>query len=215
MGRSRICLPSCVAFRLPGLSLTTVPFRWLALQLVPFTAEGDGRGKSLGLILRRGSSRGEVPSAVQPLRAKRKYLAFSVVTVVFRPFSVRDILAGEAAARHGGVLRSGAVFGANSRAAVMCITARDARLRQFGVQREPANANLMEAKMATTFVDTRPAVHDIAARHVRQILRAWSVSAIEARRQRYEERRMLCAVQELDHPGVLADMEAACSPFRC
>ena len=29
-------------------------------------------------------------------------------------------------------------------------------------------------------------------------------------RRRYEERRMLRAVQQLDHPGVLADVEAAC-----
>ncbi len=37
---------------------------------------------------------------------------------------------------------------------------------------------------------------------------AFCTRFVEAARQRREERRMLLTVQEVDHPGVLADVEA-------
>ena len=53
--------------------------------------------------------------------------------------------------------------------------------------------------------DTRDDLLQQAHLSLRVVMRSW---------QRYEERRMVRAVQSIDHPGVLADLQAACGPFR-
>ena len=68
--------------------------------------------------------------------------------------------------------------------------------------------------MNTARIDPISALRQHAHQQLADVLRADSLRAvcarvIEAHRQRTEERRMLLAVQQLDHPGVLADMQAA------
>jgi hypothetical protein len=53
--------------------------------------------------------------------------------------------------------------------------------------------------------DTRDDLLHQAHLSLRIVVNSW---------RRYEERRMVRAVQWIDHPGVLADMQAACGPFR-
>jgi hypothetical protein len=63
--------------------------------------------------------------------------------------------------------------------------------------------------MTTARIATFSAQHHDALRQIGQALRALRTRLIEARRQRYHERRMLLVVQQLDHPGVLADVQTA------
>ena len=67
--------------------------------------------------------------------------------------------------------------------------------------------------MNTLRIPVIAAPHSDAHRQFGQALRAFHTRFIEIRRQRRAERRMLLAVQDLDHPGVLADI-AACSKDR-
>jgi hypothetical protein len=72
----------------------------------------------------------------------------------------------------------------------------------------------MEVNMATAAVSSIGALHHNAPRPLGQLLRAWRARFIDMRRQRNEDRRMRRMVQAIDHPGVLADMQAACGATR-
>jgi len=62
----------------------------------------------------------------------------------------------------------------------------------------------MATTISRTFAASRPDTHH----YFGVVAIAFYARFIEAARQRREERRMLLTVQELDHPGVLADVEA-------
>ena len=62
--------------------------------------------------------------------------------------------------------------------------------------------------MATAQIGTSASLHQDAHRRLGQALRAVHASIVEAGR-RHQQRRALRVVRGLDHPGVLADMEAA------
>ena len=64
--------------------------------------------------------------------------------------------------------------------------------------------------MSVARIDPISALHNEAHRQLGHALRSLRTRFIEGRRQRLEEHRMLFAVQQLDHPGVLADVQAAC-----
>ncbi len=64
--------------------------------------------------------------------------------------------------------------------------------------------------MTTILIATIATLHQEAHRQLALALRALCTRLIETRRQRRAERQMLIAVHQLDHPGVLADMQAAC-----
>ena len=66
--------------------------------------------------------------------------------------------------------------------------------------------------MTTAYVDAVSAQATLRGRSA-YWLRTWMVRLAEMPR-RYEEQRMLCVVHELDHPGVLADLQVARGPFR-
>ena len=67
--------------------------------------------------------------------------------------------------------------------------------------------------MAIVLIGAATASHT-AARRARRSLRLVCADFIATRRRQGMERRMLQVVRELDHPGVLADMQIACGPFR-
>ena len=62
--------------------------------------------------------------------------------------------------------------------------------------------------MTTALIHTISALQQDAHHQFGQALRALYTGFVAAQRRRYEERRMLLAVQGLDHPGVLADAKA-------
>jgi hypothetical protein len=63
----------------------------------------------------------------------------------------------------------------------------------------------MATAITETFATPRPDTHHF----IGAVPIAFCTRFVEATRQRYEQRRMLRTVQELDHPGVLADVQAA------
>ncbi len=63
----------------------------------------------------------------------------------------------------------------------------------------------MATAITRTFAPPRPETHHT----IGTVAIAFCARFVEAVRQRHEQRRMLHTVQELDHPGVLADVEAA------
>jgi hypothetical protein len=74
-------------------------------------------------------------------------------------------------------------------------------------------SNRREGKMITARIGTIATLHHDAHRRFAEVLRALHAKFIEAG-QRKQERRMLAVGNDLDHPGVLADMEAACRQSR-
>jgi hypothetical protein len=64
--------------------------------------------------------------------------------------------------------------------------------------------------MSTALVQTSPAPRSDTHHYFGAVAIAFCTRFVEASRRRHEQRRMLLAVQELDHPGVLADLTAAC-----
>jgi hypothetical protein len=71
-----------------------------------------------------------------------------------------------------------------------------------------------EGTMATAFADTTSNPRSDTHHYFGAVPIAFCARFVEATRQRQEQRRMLRAVQELDHPGVLADVQAACAAER-
>ncbi len=63
----------------------------------------------------------------------------------------------------------------------------------------------MATAITRTFAPPRPETHHT----IGAVTIAFCTRFVEAVRQRQEQRRMLHTVQELDHAGVLADVEAA------
>jgi hypothetical protein len=67
--------------------------------------------------------------------------------------------------------------------------------------------------MTTARIATITSLHHDALHQVGHALSALRARLIDAPRRRYQERRVLLAVQDLDHPGVLADMQGAIRPI--
>ena len=65
--------------------------------------------------------------------------------------------------------------------------------------------------MNTAFAESAPAPRSDTHHYFGKVAIAFCARFVEASRQRSGQRRMLRAVQDLDHPGVLADVEAACA----
>jgi hypothetical protein len=65
----------------------------------------------------------------------------------------------------------------------------------------------MEETMATTITRTFAAPRPDTHQTIVSTAIAFCARFIETARQRRAERRMLLVVQEIDHPGVLADVE--------
>jgi hypothetical protein len=68
--------------------------------------------------------------------------------------------------------------------------------------------------MTTAFADTVATPRSDTHHYFGKVAIAFCTRFVEASRQRYEQRRMLRAVQDVDHPGVQADVEAACAAKR-
>jgi hypothetical protein len=68
--------------------------------------------------------------------------------------------------------------------------------------------------MATTLSDSPASRAEATRQRERRTLRYLCVAFIATRRQRRARLRMLRAVRNLDHPGVLDDVRIACGPFR-
>jgi hypothetical protein len=64
--------------------------------------------------------------------------------------------------------------------------------------------------MTTAFVNSVATPRSDTHHYFGKVAIAFCARFVEASRQRHEQRRMLLAVQGLDHPGVLADLKAAC-----
>jgi hypothetical protein len=67
--------------------------------------------------------------------------------------------------------------------------------------------------MPMTLIDTAASSREAAEARERRILPYLRVAFIATWRHREARRRMLHAVRELDHSGVLADVQFACGPF--
>ena len=63
--------------------------------------------------------------------------------------------------------------------------------------------------MATTTAETFAKPHRETRRHPGAVQLRYPLRLVQAIRQRRADRRMLRIVQQLDHPGVLEDFEAA------
>lgn len=63
--------------------------------------------------------------------------------------------------------------------------------------------------MNTAFADSVAAPRSATHHYFGKVAIAFCARFVEVSRQRYEQQRMLRAVQDLDHPGVQADVEAA------
>jgi hypothetical protein len=68
--------------------------------------------------------------------------------------------------------------------------------------------------MTTAFADTVATPRSDTHHYFGKVAIAFCARFVEVSRQRYEQQRMRRAVQELDHSGVLEDMEAACAAER-
>jgi hypothetical protein len=66
--------------------------------------------------------------------------------------------------------------------------------------------------MTTIRIATIASLHHDAMLQLGHALRVLRAHLIDAPRQRTQERRMLLAVRDLDHPGVLADMQGSLRP---
>jgi hypothetical protein len=63
--------------------------------------------------------------------------------------------------------------------------------------------------MTTVRIATIASLHHDAIHRLGRALCALRTCLIDAPRQRWQERRVLLAVQDLQHPGVLADLRSA------
>jgi len=68
--------------------------------------------------------------------------------------------------------------------------------------------------MATASLPTMLLARRALPRSLTQTVRAHCARLMETRRQRQAHERMLNAVEDLDHPGVHADIRAACGAWR-
>ena len=66
--------------------------------------------------------------------------------------------------------------------------------------------------MTTVRIASIASLHHEAMHQLGHALSALRARLIDAPRRRHEERRILLAVQDLDHAGVLADMQASVRP---
>lgn len=68
--------------------------------------------------------------------------------------------------------------------------------------------------MAIALADPIAALREEARQRARRTFWFLRARRVTQGWQHYEEQRMLRAVQAIDHPGVLADMQVACGPSR-
>jgi hypothetical protein len=68
--------------------------------------------------------------------------------------------------------------------------------------------------MPTTLFDATTTRHEATEARARRLLPYLRFAFIATWRHREARRRMLHAVRELDHSGVLADVQVACGPFQ-
>ena len=68
--------------------------------------------------------------------------------------------------------------------------------------------------MSTMLADSTATRREATETRERRILPCLRVAFITTWRDREARRRMLHAVRDLDHPGVLADVQFACGPFQ-
>jgi hypothetical protein len=85
----------------------------------------------------------------------------------------------------------------------MRVTARGAITQPEWPSSDKPTEEIMAITIAQT-VTSRSETHHT----FRDVAIAFFTRFVEAARQRREERRMMLIVQEMDHPGVLADVEA-------
>jgi hypothetical protein len=67
--------------------------------------------------------------------------------------------------------------------------------------------------MTTARIASIASLHHEAMHQLGHALTALRARLIDAPRRRHQERRMLLAVQDLEHSGVLADMQASIRPI--